>query len=849
MFAPDSYGMFQVKSFLISSNSIIIQANIIQGVFQAMTRKNIPLLLLISVGLLFCRNPQAAVHFYEDFNSGKLDPARWIGGENNDSTSLCRVIDIDPFRPRTDYAFQVGDSHQQNRPSPVYLRSVRGFPRGNNLRVEFTTWGDRTHFISHGNPSYIYPVFSGLSGPWHSTNNSRVHIGDDLVGGIMGSWTGSIPTDSGPAVSMSWWEGYRKPMSGTILGRSMNDLSWSPPAKLSYWWNALAWSMPKNYHRLSKENHAIRWRIWLGNQSGMFVEFKSFKADDPKRNQWQPMTDWKTEQPIDTRVPGAGKPGQGDDSRFVYLGFASDVGIVCIDDLVVMNDSGSPLATPEPTPEPTPMPELVEDLRSYSSFFETDSTKPWQFLPAGKGHVISTSEFPGLLTIRNMDSKDEIKGILPHILPLAALPPRWEFETDVVHSFWTKTVGKECNAAIGLNVALTFSNPLAWPEDRNQMPPDTHVFRLYIVHLGTRWAHVNVPERFYVWGDGGSRGNQGFNGDWKIPTYNVGDGQHDGGPANTHAYLLFRQNSPTRVTFGVRFDQSHAYIMRSLDFTPLGPITGIWQIGPVVAGSDWVTSQFPGVKPVLDETEYHVGFCAFRYMSPFPSLQYMSNEFNHPGYIGAYQSEYHGHDAETWSHPGYLTATLDGVNNYAGGSSSYGAPLDFVNFPPPWEIETGFIPPDDSAPWDYHMNFAVKDVSGLTRNHWMAGIQNTPGKGRWAGPVGVGWNPAGPGRVLDYHRNAHYGPTFPGGVPDEILNARQLYLLIRVLDTRHLQMGVKAAEEAPWFMSPVWESPFEIGSLGEHAFSYYAGLGSPAYKQILMDYWRYRSIDPKTLGP
>ncbi len=827
-----------------------------QGIFSRSVFPGRKLLVLLLSGTILAgHSPRAAVHFRENFNSGKLDPSIWIVGENNDTTRLCRVIDINPRGTHAEFAFQIGDSQPQNRPSPVYLRSVMAFPRGDNLRVEFTTWGDRTLLTNPGQTVWIYPSYSGLNGPWHSTNQGSKGIGLDIVGGIRGSWTGRIPEDGQGTVDyememMTWWEGPAASMSGTLLGRSMNDSSWKPgEARSSYWWNALDWSLPGNYHKMSRQKHAIRWRVWLGDESGMYIEFKSLKADDPKRNQWQPMTDWNTEKPIDTRVPGRGSPGQGDDSPFVYLGFASDVGIVCIDDIMVINDSLRTLSTPKPTPVPPPMPDLAGDIRTWSNFFETPSIEPWKFKPAGRGHVLSTREFPGLLTIRNTEPEDEIKGILPHPLPLAALPPRWEFEADVVHSFWTKTVGKECNAAIGLNVALTFSDPSEWPSDRNQMPPDTHVFRIYIVHLGSRWAHVKVPERFYVWGDGNPLETQPFNGDWEIPTYNVHDGQHDGGPANTHAYLLFRQNSPTHVTFGVRFDQSHSHIKRHLNLSRLGGITGIWEIGPVVAGSDWITTQWPKAKPVLDETEYYIGFCAFRYMSPFPSLELMSNEFNHPGYIGAYQSEFHGHDAETWSNPGYLTATLDGINNYTGGSSSYGAPLNFTDFPPPWEIETCFIPPEDSAPWDYHMNFAVKDTSGKTKHHWMAGIQNTPGKGRWAGPVGVGWNPAGAGRVLDYVRNAPYGPRFPNGVPARILNASPLYMLIRVIDDQHLQMGVKAAEKDPWHMTPVWKSPYVIGSLGEHAFSYYSGPGSPAYKQILIDYWRYRSLDPKTMKP
>ena len=53
-------------------------------------------------------------------------------------------------------------------------------------------------------------------------------------------------------------------------------------------------------------------------------------------------------------------------------------------------------------------------------------------------------------------------------------------------------------------------------------------------------------------------------------------------------------------------------------------------------------------------------------------------------------------------------------------------------------------------------------------------------------------------------------------------------------------MGVKAKPEDPWLFSPIYETSYEIGGFGEHAFGFHTGKGAPAYQQFLVDYWHYR---------
>ena len=46
-----------------------------------------------------------------------------------------------------------------------------------------------------------------------------------------------------------------------------------------------------------------------------------------------------------------------------------------------------------------------------------------------------------------------------------------------------------------------------------------------------------------------------------------------------------------------------------------------------------------------------------------------------------------------------------------------GRALKLSDYPPPWEIETSFIAPDDTIPWNYWMNFIVLDKHGQERRH------------------------------------------------------------------------------------------------------------------------------------
>ncbi len=466
---------------------------------------------------------------------------------------------------------------------------------------------------------------------------------------------------------------------------------------------------------------------------------------------------------------------------------------------------------------------------------------PWRVSP-GDVHWVSLEEHPGLLTIRHTGAGEDLKLSLDRPIRLSEFPPAWEFEVDVLHSFWTKASLRKVNAAIGLNVVVTFSDPATWPEDTSQPPPDARSFQLFIVHLGSRFSSNDLKpsgtERMLVWGQGDLDPAGVLTGDWEIPTRAVGDSQQIGGPANTDGFLRLRIISPSWLSFGTRFSPDHAVLQRNVDLSQWGAITGIWEIGPIVAGSDWIQRTFPGSEPTPAGTEFYVDYADFRYAPPFPSIECMSRDFNIPGYMGLFQTEVHGLSAETWSHPGYLTMTLRGVNNYTGGSVSEGSHFGFDRYPPPWEIETAFIAPDDSVPWDFHMNWTVFDKAGGRRGGWRPGVCNNPGEGIQAGNTGNSMTSAF--GVKKVNLNPNFGPNFTEPVPQEILAAKPLYMLIRMIDNRRFQMGVRAKPTDPWHLTPVYDAGFEIGVFGENAFSFFSGSGASTFQQLLIDYWHFR---------
>ena len=87
---------------------------------------------------------------------------------------------------------------------------------------------------------------------------------------------------------------------------------------------------------------------------------------------------------------------------------------------------------------------------------------PWMFVPEENIKEFSTEEHPGLATIYEAGRGQDVKGILKDPIRIGDYRLPWEFQTSLVQSFnLTAGVGAktQVNSAIGLNVAVTFSDP------------------------------------------------------------------------------------------------------------------------------------------------------------------------------------------------------------------------------------------------------------------------------------------------------------------------------------------------------------------------------------------------------
>ncbi|HET6328052.1 MAG TPA: hypothetical protein VFG04_25440, partial [Planctomycetaceae bacterium] len=162
------------------------------------------------------------------------------------------------------------------------------------------------------------------------------------------------------------------------------------------------------------------------------------------------------------------------------------------------------------------VPSIAGDITALNQHFNDPgkSIAPWRIVPEHNIKEFSTAEHPGLATIYEAGRGQDIKGMLDKPIGIGDYRLPWEFQTSLVQSFnLLAGVGAttQVNSAIGLNVAVTFSDPSTWPSDRSQRPPKTREFQLLVVHLGcTGEAGVGLPqfsnephpETYLVWGRG-----------------------------------------------------------------------------------------------------------------------------------------------------------------------------------------------------------------------------------------------------------------------------------------------------------------------------------------------------------
>jgi hypothetical protein len=522
----------------------------------------------------------------------------------------------------------------------------------------------------------------------------------------------------------------------------------------------------------------------------------------------------------------------------------------------------------------------IEDLTQHFNKPGKD-IQPWMFVPQSNIKDINTSIQPGVVSIREAGAGKDIKGILAEPIRINEFPLPWYFQLALLQNQNAVAghtgSGTQNNYAIGLNLAVTFSDPAVWPKDRTQRPPDTHDVQLFIVHLGAsgevtlglpQYTTDIHPEKWLVWG----RGDLGYSamGDWQIPYIQIGNGIKEAGPANSQIYFQCLVNSSTQIGIGIKFNPSQDYTMRWIDFAGMyGPATGIWEIGPIFScdrwipdvlcrsipivrgpeplllgttkngnesNANWVAIPLPYPEKPSPQLEYLVDYCVFGSFA-ITDLESFSTDFDVPGYLGKGRFQLYASKIDTFSRLGYLTWTKMGksLECFAWGTPGV---MDFSQFQPPWEIEACILPPEDQYNWDFDLGFGILDANDKALGYWYPGVRNLPRSKRHE------------------YGSFHGGPSgfdvkFDPPLPESTLAAKPVYMLIQFIDPSRVRVGFKDHAAEAWHFSKItaWTGPKPeaIAKLLFIAWNASSAdvppgedVGFPLYQPFLFDYIRYR---------
>lgn len=503
-----------------------------------------------------------------------------------------------------------------------------------------------------------------------------------------------------------------------------------------------------------------------------------------------------------------------------------------------------------------------KDIRKLSQHFldRNDKTGPWTFVPKENIASLSTSEHPGVVTIWEAGKGKDIKGVLEKAIKIDEYPLPWEYHLGFVQNYQAMKglSERQINYAIGLNLAVTFSDPSTWPEDRSKLPPDTRSLQLFVVHLGNvgenyrqgvpqvKASPLNQfdpsPEAYLLY----CRGDLAptANGDWKMGYTWLGyegsiSGSWSKGEGPASSIIRFRAGlvNPTTLQIGMGFGEHPGWRMRMIDVARFGKITGIWEIGPIVSLDRWIPDELPKALGISGEPEWFKSFKqrlpligektsdaetsvvkrvdeAFRIDSPDPKFEYfvdysvfygngpenfdhLSEEFDVPGFLADQKWYIEGNGlAETFSNPGYLTVTLLGMNGgWAMCPILSGDGIDLKRHTPPLEFETAFIAPDDTIPWNLWWTFNLTDEQGKNLGQaWGPGVQNIPGMGR-AFINTFNMDPR------KFTKSTLFNVEFEPALTQELLTAKPLHMLVQVPDAGHIRIGFKAKADQPWTFS------------------------------------------------
>ena len=519
------------------------------------------------------------------------------------------------------------------------------------------------------------------------------------------------------------------------------------------------------------------------------------------------------------------------------------------------------------------------DIRRLSQHFldPKGGTAPWLFVPKDNIKSISTRENPGLVTIWEAGRGKDVKGILEKPIPIDAYPPPWEFHLGLVqNTLAMKGLSEEqINYAIGLNLALTFSDPARWPTDRTRLPPQTHSTQLFVVHLGNIGEnyrpgvpqvkrtplnfHDHSPEVYLVYGRGDLAPS--LAGDWRMgytwlgpDPAESGSWSKNGGPASP--FIRFRVSllSPTSLQIGVGYGATPGWRMRTVDVSRFGKITGIWEIGPIISLDRWIPDVLapalkldrqpawlesfrqrqkllaPGdpataaldrklatafrVQPPDPRFQYYVDYAAFYGNGP-QDVEHLSDDFDVPGFLADQKYFIEGNGVcETYSNPGYLTVTLFGDSGR------------WAMCPILAPGEAGIdLAGARKSPFEIEIGFIPPEADRPWNLWWNVGLFDEKGK-LYPWQPGVKNVPGHGCRFFNrwtndpvkVEANPVVNPGFDPPLPQSILAHRPLYMLLQVPDPHHVRVGFKANRKDRWTWSEAFDARKALGKVARFAY-------------------------------
>ncbi len=174
--------------------------------------------------------------------------------------------------------------------------------------------------------------------------------------------------------------------------------------------------------------------------------------------------------------------------------------------------------------------------------------------------------------------------------------------------------------------------------------------------------------------------------------------------------------------------------------------------------------------------------------------------------------------------------------------------VDLARHKPPIEFEVAFAAPDDATPWNLWWTFNLFDADGRSLGQgWNPGVQNIPGRGRRY----INSFAADPTK---FAKSGLMNIEFDRELPQSLLTARPLSMLVQVLDASHVRVGFKARAADPWLLSKTLDTKAVFGkSISKIGYPCLAsfqgsagqkgwGVGNdPSYQQFLIDYVHFHS--------